>query len=387
MALQDILDRLGSDPLIRNWDTYDNYDPTGVHKNVLFLATDQHKLYFNGEEYGSIDDDYIEFLQSVQCSVSGIDVVQDDWVTIAEMGTSKFFSGLINIRHGYYSGEPNGVTLAINISTHDTETSTDRITANLLNIPLPSLGTSLIPLSFKAIRVIKDPDINNRLIQLQVNKALISTIGVTKMGVGLKCVTPFKQNEPLENQSIVAQCNIISPTIKEQGFRFLTNPDEGSQNITTQEFRDFISTIHPNSPHVILNLIYENSFNDVVIPTDASTLVSQNYILLAGSIIEIYRYSKGMAVSSNLDLNNTNTLKVIIHTRDITQGTSNLSVAELDNYLGTYVYEYYKDNMGVITEDWSYYKPTTKLLQRLNQAEYDALVYKDPYTLYLIPEE
>lgn len=385
MALQDILDRLGSDPLIRYWGPYNSYDPAEGHKNVLFLATDQYKIYFNGVEYGSLDANNQGFVENSHDD-NPETFNLGDWVTIAELNSSGA-TGIVTVSSSWGGGVPKGLILAVSSiqSLSVNEPTKQLFNVKVLN-PLnpvydwedPTYGGSQ-GYAFDRARVLRTTQSPYKAV-LQVRVAVNSTnsIRVTRLGKVIKCVIS-KQNDPLSNQLVVGECNLVPPTVELNNFDFLSSISAGSREITSEQFRTFINSIYPGTPHVILRTTWAYKRNDKIAASEFPN--HDNYVSLAGSVIEIHRYKPGMANDPSKDVSVHNWLKVIIHTHN----TGENATSSLTRVNGIYEYDYYNTDQ-TITEKWNYFKPTNDLLKEVTQAQYDALTYKEPNTLYLIPE-
>lgn len=54
-TFDELLNNIGSNPKIRAFGTFAEYQPETEHKDVIYLATDEGKIYLNGESYGDSD--------------------------------------------------------------------------------------------------------------------------------------------------------------------------------------------------------------------------------------------------------------------------------------------------------------------------------------------
>lgn len=64
--IDNIINKIGKNPVVRDFGLYENYEPETTHKNTVYLATDRRKIYLNGKEYGSgtLDESVIEEFNS-----------------------------------------------------------------------------------------------------------------------------------------------------------------------------------------------------------------------------------------------------------------------------------------------------------------------------------
>lgn len=69
-TLDKFLEDIGKTPIIRKTGNYQEYQPEGIHKDVIYFAVDTGYIYFNGQEFGKDDTSKLE--QSIKEIYSGL---------------------------------------------------------------------------------------------------------------------------------------------------------------------------------------------------------------------------------------------------------------------------------------------------------------------------
>lgn len=61
-SIDNIINKIGKNPTIRDFGLYSSYEPNTTHKNIVYYATDRRKIYLNDKEYGSgtLDESVLE---------------------------------------------------------------------------------------------------------------------------------------------------------------------------------------------------------------------------------------------------------------------------------------------------------------------------------------